>query len=271
MAESPNLALGYNSTYELFDSPLMQAIRRESYGEDIGQYSWVTAAELREHLQSLKLTEQSRVLDFGCGPCGPLTFIAKNVGCQLVGVDLSAQALAVGAARAKRMEVSSLIELHQADGNSALPVRAGFDAVVSFDVILHLQDRATILKRFSSLLKPSGKILLTDAGVVTGAISNEEFALRSVNGFTQFVPPGFNEKILESCSFKILSITDRTDGLLHNASGRIRARSAHAEELIKIEGPEKFHEQQRYLETVVKLSERKALSRMVYLAEWSTR
>lgn len=261
------IALGYNNTYELFDSPLMQTIRREAYGEDIGQHSWVTGAELREHLQVLSLSSISRVLDFGCGPCGPLTFIAKQVGCKLVGIDLSAPALAVGRKRAQDMGISSLVELHEADGNLQLPIKESFDAIVSFDVILHLQDRAATIKRFSSLLSPSGKLLITDAGVVTGSISSEEIELRSVNGFTQFVPPGFNESILESCGFKILSVTDRTDGVLKNASGRIQARLKHAKELIEREGSDKFYEQQRYLETVVRLSERKALSRMVYLAE----
>ena len=50
MAPLPNLAHGYCDTYARFDSPLMQMIRREAYGEDIGQHSWLTAVELREHL-----------------------------------------------------------------------------------------------------------------------------------------------------------------------------------------------------------------------------
>ena len=38
---------GYESFYREFDSPLMRQIRREAYGEDIGQHSWVGADELR--------------------------------------------------------------------------------------------------------------------------------------------------------------------------------------------------------------------------------
>jgi hypothetical protein len=55
--------------------------------------------------------------------------------------------------------------------------------------------------------------------------------------------------------------------VIQNASGRIRARENHAKELIEIEGEEKFREQQRYLDVVVKLSESKVLSRFAYLAE----
>ncbi|MEO8453486.1 MAG: hypothetical protein ABI647_27125 [Gemmatimonadota bacterium] len=54
---------GYDQTYAAFDSSLMQRVRREAYGEDIGQHSWVTADELRSDLQRLGLTATSRLLD----------------------------------------------------------------------------------------------------------------------------------------------------------------------------------------------------------------
>ena len=37
------LADQYEAFYRDFDSPLMCQLRREAYGEDIGQYSWVGA------------------------------------------------------------------------------------------------------------------------------------------------------------------------------------------------------------------------------------
>ena len=261
------LATGYNSTYLSFDSPLMRQIRVEAYGEDIGQHSWISAIEIRNHIQALSLTKESAFLDFGCGPGGPLTFIAREIGCRAVGVDLSAPALAVGATRAKELGVADLVELHEADGNAPLKFANKFDAIVAFDVVLHLQNRANVLKGFPNMLTQKGKLLITDAGVVTGPISNEEIQLRSINGYTQFVPFGFNEATLQASGFKILSVTDLTAGVIQNASGRIRARKNHAQELIEIEGEKKFQEQQRYLDVVVKLSERRALSRFAYLAE----
>ncbi len=37
---------GYEAFYRDFDSSLMQRLRREAYGEDIGQHSWVGADEV---------------------------------------------------------------------------------------------------------------------------------------------------------------------------------------------------------------------------------
>ncbi len=65
----------YESLYWEFDSPLMQQIRGEAYGEDIGQHSWVDADEVRADIVRLGLSPSSRLIDPGSGSCRPLTFI----------------------------------------------------------------------------------------------------------------------------------------------------------------------------------------------------
>jgi len=263
-----NLAKGYDSTYKEFDTPLQQKIRTEAYGADIGQHSWVTVSELQEATQLLKLSSVDTLLDFGCGPCGPLTFLVNATQCKGFGVDISAPALAVGKNRADRMGLGSLIQLKEIDGNDLIPFKdESFNKIVSFDVVLHLRNRDQAFHEIARLLAQKGQFLFTDAGIVTGVLSNEEIKLRSINGFTQFVPSGFNEDLLQSCGFRILQQQDRTNGVIENASGRIKARNNHRKELLSIEGEVKFEQQQKYLETVVNLAERKALSRISYLAE----
>jgi hypothetical protein len=71
----------YESFYREFDSPLMQKIRRETFGEDIGLHSWGSAQEMRADVARLNVSSSSRIVDLGCGPCGPLTFILATVGC----------------------------------------------------------------------------------------------------------------------------------------------------------------------------------------------
>src|SRR5689334_20328707 len=90
---------GYDNPYEEFDAPLKQQLRREAYGEDIGQHSWVTADELQTDIARLALLRTSRLLDLGCGPGGPLTFVVGQVGCQGWGIDVSEKAIVAGRAR----------------------------------------------------------------------------------------------------------------------------------------------------------------------------
>src|SRR5436190_13730206 len=147
----------YDEIYERFDSPLMQRIRSEAYAEDIGQHSWVTAHQLRCDARRLELSASTRLLDLGCGPCGPLTYLVQHTHCRGIGVDVSIPALVAGRARADRMRLGALIALGAAD-DARLPFRdRAMDVVVLFDVMLHLSDREQALKELARVLAPGGR------------------------------------------------------------------------------------------------------------------
>jgi SAM-dependent methyltransferase len=262
---------GYQSLYEDFDSPLMSRLRREAYGEDIGQHSWVTADDLRRDVSRLGLTKSARLLDLGCGPCGPLTFIMKAAGCHGFGLDLSAAALAAGRRRAASLAVEGRLEVREVDLDAELSLTpAAFDAAISFDVILHVRNRLGVFSQVARALRQGGYFLFTDAGVVTGSISSEDTAIRSMHGFTQFCAPGFNERMLDRAGLTLLQTEDRTEGILQNASGRLEARMRHQVQFEQLEGAAGFARYQDYLRGIISMAERGALSRWMYLAEART-
>ena len=243
-------------------------MRTEAYGQDIGQCSWTTAEELTSDIPRLNLSPSSRFLDLGCGPGGPLTFVARHVGCGADGVDRSPAAIASARARAASLGLAAVIRLGVADLNAPLPFPAGaFHAVLSVDVILHLEDRAAVFCEIARVLTPGGRFLFTDAGVVTGPATSDELQRRALHGVTQFVPPGFNEQVLERAGLRLLECEDRTGSALRIARGRLSARLARRTELDAADGAAISEDHLRYLETVIALSERGALARMMYLAE----
>jgi len=262
----------YQSLYENFDSRLMSQLRLEAYGEDIGQHSWVTAEELRLDAPRLKLTRAARLLDLGCGPCGPLTFLMKAGGCSGIGLDLSGAALSIGRRRARFLGVDNRLTVCETDLDSALPVATGtVDAAISLDVILHLRDRLRTFTEIARVLVKGGRFLFTDAGVVRGAISSEDVAIRSIHGFAQFCAPGFNERTLEQAGLTLLETEDRTRGILSIARGRLEARFRHQADFEQLEGAEGFARYQGYLQSVVSMSQSGALSRVMYLVEVRSR
>jgi SAM-dependent methyltransferase len=258
----------YGSAYRDFDLPLMRRLRAEAYGEDIGQHSWVTAEQLRADIARLGLTRASRLLDLGCGPCGPLTFVVRDVGCEGTGIELSPAALAVGWARAAALGIEPRIALHEGDLDDPLPLADGaFDAVMALDVVLHVRDRVALFREILRVLAPGGRFLFTDAGVVTGAITGEEITRRSAHGSTQFVAPGFDERALGQAGFRLIESEDRTQSVLANATGRRDALLAHRVEVEQLQGASDLERQLGYLATVIEISRRGALSRVMYLAE----
>ena len=258
----------YDAPYQNFESEIMRQVRREAYGEDIGQHSWVLAEDLEHDLARLRLTDSACLLDLGCGPCGPLEFVLRRVRCRCVGIELSQPALDAGSHRLASAGLSGLFELRQHDLNAHLPLApATFDAVMSFDVILHLKDRTATFSDVARLLKPGGRFLFTDAAVLVGAISSEQVQARSIHGTTHLSSSDFNAKALEIAGLRLLEAEDRTTSLLRSARGRRRARDARRPELERLEGSEDFALEQRYLDAVITLAEKQSLSRWMYLSE----
>src|SRR5262245_36805849 len=93
-SKSTSSAGHYNSNYESFRTELYANIRREAFGEDIGQNSWLTADEQDRFLEWLDLGPLKILLDVACGAGGPAMRIAAITGCSVVGIDAHEDAIA---------------------------------------------------------------------------------------------------------------------------------------------------------------------------------
>jgi cyclopropane fatty-acyl-phospholipid synthase-like methyltransferase len=258
---------GYDPIYATFDSRLQRQIRREAYGEDIGQHSWVSADELRVDIGRLELRAASRLLDAGCGPGGPLVWTVRETGCRGVGIDRSPAALASARTRAEEAGQSDRVELHEHDLDQPLPFPdRSFAAVMALDVVVHVGDRAAFFREIARVLEPGGRFLLTDGSVQSGPITEDERAARSANAPTTLVPPAANEQLLGAAGFRILTREDRTAAARRAADARRRARAAHRADLVALEGETSVLRQERLLDAIVALTDRGALQRVAYLA-----
>src|SRR5258705_2699296 len=84
----------YDANYGNFETELYAEIRREAFGEDIGQSSWLTSDEQDKFLGWLDLVPGKTLLDIACGSGGPALRLAERTGCAIAGVDVHHQAIA---------------------------------------------------------------------------------------------------------------------------------------------------------------------------------
>jgi SAM-dependent methyltransferase len=181
---------------------------------------------------------------------------------------VSATAVDLGRQRAAAQGVASQARFEQADLDETLPLAAAsFDAALALDVVIHLRDRAALFREVRRVLAPGGRFLFTDAGVLTGTVSDAERAARSPRGRTRLVPAGFDEDALAAAGLSLLETEDRTGALAQAAERRRAAREANRPALEEDEGAQAFAREQQYLRVVVDLARRHALSRFMYLAE----
>ncbi|HET9727201.1 MAG TPA: methyltransferase domain-containing protein [Gemmatimonadales bacterium] len=265
MGSSVNL---YDNVYADFASDAERAVRVETYGEDLGQSSWLTAREWLEFADLLGIGPGTDVLEVGSGSGGPAVYLAAERDCRVTGVDINQHGVRNAGALARARGVADRVRFESVDASRPLPFAEGsFDAVISNDAMCHIADRPSVLRDWHRVLKPGGRALFTDAMVVTGVVSHEELATRSSIGFYLFVPPGANEAMLAEAGFTVRETRDVTANAAEVASRWMGARARHRDALVAREGQANFDGLQRFLGCVRTLSEERRLSRFAYLAD----
>jgi cyclopropane-fatty-acyl-phospholipid synthase len=124
------------------------------------------------------LSSGSRVLDLGCGWCGPALHFAEQYGCHVTGVTLSSvqqeYALAWAARRglSDRLVVDrrSVLDLPYANGT--------FDQVLFLESIIHMPEKAAIFARCMQLLRAGGRIFIQESNYDRASMRERYLASR---------------------------------------------------------------------------------------------
>ena len=147
------------------------------------------------------LRADSDVLDVGSGRGASAVHLAQSVGCRVTGVTLEEEGVRAGYELAESRGVRDRVRFVQGDIQLVdLPERA-FDFVLMECVLSIVPDKGGLLRRLLGMLRPEGRLGLTDVtlsgpmapalhgvmasvGCVGGAISLEEYrALVEEQGF----------------------------------------------------------------------------------------
>src|SRR4051794_10987646 len=110
----------YNNVYADFASRAEAAVRQAAFGEDIGQSSWMTAAEWLRSADLAGVSAGSHALEVGSGSGGPAIYLALQRGCRVTGVDVNEHGVRNGAQLAVDREVAGRVAFHAVDASQPL-------------------------------------------------------------------------------------------------------------------------------------------------------
>src|SRR5215469_5521349 len=124
----------YDTSYDHHAAEVQQEVRRETYGEDIGQTGWMTTEEFCGFLRQLALDADSNVLEVGSGAGGCALFMAKRTGCRVTGIDINEYGIRNANVLAQQQGLEHRVRFERIDASNPLPfVTAEFDAIFSND------------------------------------------------------------------------------------------------------------------------------------------
>lgn len=141
-------------------APFVQALERarvSAYppGEFADQESFMRAGEILDLARRAGIGPGVRVLDLCCGVAGPGRLVTRELGCDYLGVDYSADAVAI--AREKAGDLPCRFEV-----GLVPPVPAGrYDVVMLLETLLAFPDKDTLLAGVAGALGPGGRFAFT--------------------------------------------------------------------------------------------------------------
>jgi ubiquinone/menaquinone biosynthesis C-methylase UbiE len=213
--------IDFYDRHPISERQVLDAVRRQRGGAagpltaddlfpyDQDHYGGLAAVDALARLAGI--TARSRVLDLCAGLAGPARFLAARRSCRVVGVELNA-GRAAGAARLTRVVgLTGRVTLVRGDA-TALPLRrARFDACISQEALLHIEDKAAVLRECRRVLAPGGHLAFTDWIARPRLADRERARLREWMAATTLQTLDGYRALLGRTGFTGIAVEDVTD------------------------------------------------------------
>ena len=112
--------------------------------------------------QKAAISKKNIVLDAGCGIGGSSLWLAKNIGCKVTGISLSAKQVAAANELSSKEDLDELAVFEKNDFTATGYPAESLDVVWAIESVCHAADKSAFLNEAFRLLKPGGRLILAD-------------------------------------------------------------------------------------------------------------
>jgi SAM-dependent methyltransferase len=128
----------------------------------------------------LELRRGLRVLDVACGRGETAIFLAKEFGCEVVGIELSGRNVKEAGARAAEAGVEHLVRFVEGDAERITFPDASFDRVICECAFCTFPDKVTAAREMGRILRRDGRIGISD-------LTRQEALPADLNGLISWI------------------------------------------------------------------------------------
>lgn len=181
------------------------------HGALVGFYASAVAGQMDELLD---LKRDSHVLDVAAGRGTSAFHLAESFGCKITGVDLSEENVRAATVEAANRGLDQLVAFHLGDAERLPFDEDSFDAIVCECAFCTFPNKSIAAHEFYRVLKPDGKVGLSDLTRTKEQIPGLEGLLSWIACIGDALPVEGYDGILEGVRFKMQGAEDHSDALL---------------------------------------------------------
>jgi SAM-dependent methyltransferase len=179
--------------------------------------------------QLAQINGSERVLDVGCGIGGPSRYLASKFGCQVTGLDLTAEFVALAGMLAQRTRLADKVTYRQGDALDMPFADASFDLVWSQNAAMNIADRDRLYGEMRRVLTPAGRLALQEMAAGPGGEPFYPTPWAGDKSISFLSTPEATRAALERIGFRVVAWQDTTEEALEQQ--RARAKALEAESL----------------------------------------
>jgi ubiquinone/menaquinone biosynthesis C-methylase UbiE len=209
----------YYDTHPINEQQILEKLERD--GIALGG---LTEAVLQhydqDHYGGVAITEQlakdagigagDHVLDVCSGMGGPARYFSYHRGCRVTGLDLTESRVQGAAGLTKLAGLDQRVSFRQGDAQAMPFADAGFDVAISQEALLHVPDKAAVIRECARVLKPGGRLAFTDLTQRQALSSVEMSTLGHALASVSFATSEDYRQWLLAAGFEILVEADRS-------------------------------------------------------------
>jgi sarcosine/dimethylglycine N-methyltransferase len=184
----------------------------------------------------------SRVLDVCAGLGGPARFLAGRFGCRVTGLDLNRGRCAAGRRLNTLVGLGNRVSMVVGDAQS-LPFWSGsFTAVVSQEGLLHVPNKALVLRECARVLAPGGRLAFSDWIATPRLEEGERRRLDEWMAATTLQGIGAYRALLARAGFAAIEAEDLSAEWIAILRERVRMYAAMREDTVARLGQARYDE-----------------------------
>jgi ubiquinone/menaquinone biosynthesis C-methylase UbiE len=173
--------------------------------------------------QLAQINGSERVLDVGCGIGGPSRYLASKFGCQVTGLDLTAEFVALAGMLAQRTRLADKGTYRQGDALDMPFADASFDLVWSQNAAMNIADRDRLYGEMRRVLTPAGRLALQEMAAGPGGEPFYPTPWAGDKSISFLSTPEATRAALERIGFRVVAWQDTTEEALEQQRARAKA------------------------------------------------